>query len=492
MKEHHTDEVLHVIDGWLNEFESAGNSDRAFKINMLFALSDFQIQLSNHIIQCEIIDSEFTAVLGHITDWFFENYVNMIDEIAEAAAVNAGEIQQYLSDISQEIDKLIEAFDSEDGDPDDERVYRAELFADLSSIHAMFAGDDFIALRIDENEARLNELTEVIILIEEESIIDSERLAVIYDMIGLLFEEYIDTDQTATLDADNILEKINTLLVMQRIWFEVHYSWLIDEIADMDAEDEYDGETVKNKIGGLELVKQFVEDDGVVSTEFLHSINEQIERLIEDYESDLVLIAERIKQRDAEEAARIAAANRNNARTPASTSNNRTGTSNTNTSSNNTSSNTSSNNTSGSSSGTGSSNTSGSGSGSATVTDNRYPSITSNCREMLARLVRLEAPNDGADGKQAVAEVVLNRMVSSRWSHANTVAEVINDDKWGVQFTVKDIIWTERGNPASSDYAAVDRALSGSNILGREYVFFNTRPVTQIDVIWIGSHAFSK
>jgi len=124
--------------------------------------------------------------------------------------------------------------------------------------------------------------------------------------------------------------------------------------------------------------------------------------------------------------------------------------------------------------------------------NNRYPAITANCREMLARLVNLEAGNEGADGKQAVAEVVLNRMVSSRWNHANTVEQIIFDDRWGIQFTVRDLIWTERGAPSSSDFSAVDRALGGPNILSRDYLFFATRPITQNDVIWIGNHAFSK
>jgi len=134
-----------------------------------------------------------------------------------------------------------------------------------------------------------------------------------------------------------------------------------------------------------------------------------------------------------------------------------------------------------------------SSSGNASAThNNNYPAISSNCREVLARLVRLEAGGESANGKQAVAEVVLNRMVSSRWNHANTVEEVVFDTKWGVQFTVKDSIWTERGTPSSSDYAAVDRALAGPNILSRDYMYFATRAITQNDVIWIGNHAFSK
>jgi len=134
-----------------------------------------------------------------------------------------------------------------------------------------------------------------------------------------------------------------------------------------------------------------------------------------------------------------------------------------------------------------------SGSGNVSASgNNNYPSISSNCREMLARLVRLEAGSESANGKQAVAEVVLNRVLSSRWNHANTVEEVIFDTKWGVQFSVKDNIWTERGTPSSSDYAAVDRALGGPNVLTKDYVFFALTPRSQIDILWIGAHAFSK
>jgi len=493
MIEYRTGEVLHVIDEKRSEFVSADESDRTHKINVFMALADFQTQIVDHDIQdiqFEVIDSELNDVLSQIIDWFYNSYVSIVNEITVEAAEDISEVQQYISELSAEIDSISdyfsgEEFDSDDIDAFDERSHRAELFAQLSNMYEVFMDEDFISLILDANEERINELTEVINLIEDESILDSERVAGLYEVINSLVEDFTDTDQSATIEASNIKHRFETELLLQRIWFEEHYLLLIDEISTMDREDEYDRDTVKNQIEELKLIMQFIEDDEVVCFDFLLPVNEQIEQLIEEYEADLAAIEERIKQREIAAAnaaaAATAAANRRNNTTTSSTAGNRTGTNNS--------------NTSGSSSGSGSNNnnTGSSTSGNtSTRVNNNYPSITSNCREMLARLVKLEAPNEGADGKQAVAEVVLNRMVSSRWSHANTVEEVIFDDKWGVQFTVKDRIWTDRGNPSSSDFAAVDRALGGSNILSRSYVFFNTRPVTQNDVVWIGAHAFSK
>jgi spore germination cell wall hydrolase CwlJ-like protein len=498
--EHRTDEVIHVIGEKLNEFVSADASDRNHKINVFMVLADFHTQIGDHDIQLDRIDSELNVALSQIVDWFYNSYISIVNEIAEEVNEDISEVQQYLADLSAGIDSISEYFsgdslfsedfDAGDIDTGDERLLRAEVFAELYSMYEMFIEDDFIPLRLDANEERINELTEVLSLSEDESIIDSERIAGLHDMISSLVEEFTDTDQSAATEAGNIISRFEAELSLQRIWFEEYYLSLIDEISNMVREDEYDEVTVQSQIEELRLVMQFIEDDAVLSLDVFLLINEQIEQLLGEYESDLAIIEERIKERDLAAAAAATAANRRNTATAPSSTGSRTGASTNNTSGSGSSSN---NNTSGSGSGTNNSNSSGSSSGSMPArSNNNYPSISSDCREMLARLVRLEAPNEGADGKQAVAEVVLNRMVSSRWSHANTVEEVINDDKWGVQFTVRDRIWTDRGNPSSSDYAAVDRALGGSNVLSRAYVFFNTRPVTQNDVIWIGVHAFSK
>ncbi|MCL2662690.1 MAG: cell wall hydrolase [Oscillospiraceae bacterium] len=547
--EYRTDEVLLVIDEKLNEFVSADESDRSHKISLLEALADFQTQISDHDIQFDRIDSELNVVRSQIVDWFYENYVSMISEIAQKAGGDIYEVEQYLLVISEEIDRLSENFFSDDIpiedflfedilteesigedipiedilaeesisdelliediysddiDSFDERLYKAEIYTELINTYEMFADDDFIALRLGANEMRIDELATVINLVEEESIVDRERVAGLYDMINTLIEGFADADRATAIEAGNIIQRFETELSLQRMWFEEHYFSLINEIVDLDREDEYDDVTVKTQIEALELIKLLIESDGLVGDDFLLLISEHIEELIDVYEIELAAIEERIKQRDiaaaaAAAAAVAAAASRRNTSSSSSNAGSRTGSNSNNTSGSDSGSNNnasgsdsgSSNNASGSDSGSNNNTGSNSGSSSASV-NNNYPSISSNCREMLARLVRLEAPNESADGKQAVAEVVLNRMVSSRWSHANTVEEVIFDDKWGVQFTVKDLIWTDRGNPSSSDVAAVDRALGGSNVLGRSYVFFNTRPVTQVDVIWIGLHAFSK
>jgi len=479
MKEYHTNKVLTAIDGWLNVFESGEIKDRNDKINAFNELSDYQLQLINHLIQCDTIDSEFTGAFSQIVDWFYNNYLKMIDEIVKEADENIGEIEQYFSGLTSNIDMLNALTSSSDNDMSEIRAYRAEIITRFNNMFKMLEEDDFISLSIDENEAHIKKLIEIISLMEHEGIIDNERFIILNEMINSLVEIYSNTEHAIEDEINDIHDKLETGLSSQTIWFEGHYLSLIDEISGMERKDEYDDATVKKQIKELELVIQFIEDDAVVSNDFLAGANEQVMQLTEEYETELALITELIKKRDeaakaAAAAAAAAAARRNNA----AANSNSSGTSSGNTSTGN----------SGSSS-------SGTQNQSSTVTashNNRYPSISANCREMLARLVKLEAPNESADGKQAVAEVVLNRMISSRWNHANTVEEVIFDTRWGVQFTVKDLVWTERGTPRAADYAAVDRALAGPNVLSKEYMSFSMSAGNKVDVIWIGLHAFGK
>lgn len=55
---------------------------------------------------------------------------------------------------------------------------------------------------------------------------------------------------------------------------------------------------------------------------------------------------------------------------------------------------------------------------------------------LLSALIFSEAGNQPYKGKVAVGEVVLNRVKSNVFSHANSIKEVIYDTKWGVQFSV--------------------------------------------------------
>jgi len=512
-------------------FSSAGESNRSDRINAFLALIEHRSQLDNHIIQCEVIDSEFDDVLSRITDWFYNSYVLKVNEIAKKADINTGEILQYYTDISADIDKLNGYFYSSDSisvddpdydpdsdteyDPGDDRAFKAGLFAELSNMYTMFTQDDYVTLKIDENKALIQELGDILNLVEHEGIIGNEGIKTLSDMVNEVTHEYSETDQIAAAEAEIITGRFETGITLQRVWFKEHYTQLVVEISSADREDEYDNVTVSNQISELGYVKQFIDDDNVVSNDFHASINGQIDQLIQDYETELVSINERIEQRDtaaAAAAASAAAASRRN--TAASSTNNRTGSGSTGSSNSSSSSGSSSSSSASSGSASGSSGSSSSSSNNSSSSssstsgtqnqsntgstsaigghNNNYPSISSNCREMLARLVKLEAPNECANGKQAVAEVVLNRMISSRWSHATTVEEVIFDTKWGVQFTVKDLVWTDRGTPRAADYSAVDRALAGPNVLSKDYMFFNMSAGNHTDVLWIGLHAFRK
>ena len=100
----------------------------------------------------------------------------------------------------------------------------------------------------------------------------------------------------------------------------------------------------------------------------------------------------------------------------------------------------------------------------------RYAPITEDERELLARLVFLEAGSVSAQCQQACAEVVLNRVASEDFP--DTVAEVIYDTTGGVQFTPAARI---SGTTATeAQYEAVDAALYGEYLLDQDVVYFST------------------
>lgn len=86
----------------------------------------------------------------------------------------------------------------------------------------------------------------------------------------------------------------------------------------------------------------------------------------------------------------------------------------------------------------------------------------------LAALIWLEAQGEPADGQQAVAEVVLNRVLSDEFP--DTVHGVIYDTKYGVQFTpYKRVAST---TPTEAQYEAVHNALYGDLILDEDVLYF--------------------
>ena len=116
----------------------------------------------------------------------------------------------------------------------------------------------------------------------------------------------------------------------------------------------------------------------------------------------------------------------------------------------------------------------------------RYGSLllTADEIETLARLVRLEAEGESFSGQQAVAEVVLNRVVSKIFP--NNVYDVVYQSG---QFTpARSIPYTAA---TQTQYDAVQAALKGPNILPMGVCYFATSMNGRTQAWgWIGNHCF--
>lgn len=106
----------------------------------------------------------------------------------------------------------------------------------------------------------------------------------------------------------------------------------------------------------------------------------------------------------------------------------------------------------------------------------------------LASLVYLEARGESKEGQQAVAEVVLNRVIDEDFP--NNIHDVIFDTKYGVQFSPYELV--PYTTPTEEQYEAVNNALYGNNILDRTVVYFATAPINSDIYITIGNHVFCR
>lgn len=113
----------------------------------------------------------------------------------------------------------------------------------------------------------------------------------------------------------------------------------------------------------------------------------------------------------------------------------------------------------------------------------RYPDITESERDMIAALVYLEARGECIEGQQAVAEVVLNRVLSEYFP--DTIEKVIYQEN---QFTPAQYIAITV--PTQTQYDVVDAAMSGNSILPLEVIYFSTS--AQNSRVWgaIENHVF--
>lgn len=115
----------------------------------------------------------------------------------------------------------------------------------------------------------------------------------------------------------------------------------------------------------------------------------------------------------------------------------------------------------------------------------RYPDIqlTYEERQLLARVIWVEAQGECEEGQQAVAEVVLNRMASPNFG--DTLKGVIYAEG---QF--RSVPYLEDAEPHQAQYEAIERAIYGPYILPEDVVHFATYPTN--DNVWgqIGGHIF--
>lgn len=120
----------------------------------------------------------------------------------------------------------------------------------------------------------------------------------------------------------------------------------------------------------------------------------------------------------------------------------------------------------------------------------RYSSVTMTADERLelTGVIQLEAGNQCAEGQQAVAEVVLNRVISPEFP--DTVHDVLHqgEDTSRPQFsTIGNLALAD---PAAAQYDAIDAALYGPSILPEDVVFFSRNG--ENDRVWgkIQDHVF--
>lgn len=106
-------------------------------------------------------------------------------------------------------------------------------------------------------------------------------------------------------------------------------------------------------------------------------------------------------------------------------------------------------------------------------------------REILAKIVDLEAGNQGDIGQQAVVEVVFNRVYSPEFPC--TVLDVLSQRR---QFSTWPYV--NKGRPDARVYANIDIVISGqSNILPYNTLYFSTRPFKRKTVqVKIQDHYF--
>lgn len=112
--------------------------------------------------------------------------------------------------------------------------------------------------------------------------------------------------------------------------------------------------------------------------------------------------------------------------------------------------------------------------------------LTMDERELLARMVWVEARGEPFEGQQAVAEVVLNRLVASNFQ--DSIESIIM-----AQGQFNSARFLDEAEPIQTQYEAVEHALKGPYVLPINTVYFGQTPSSNGSVWgWIGGHCFSR
>lgn len=109
--------------------------------------------------------------------------------------------------------------------------------------------------------------------------------------------------------------------------------------------------------------------------------------------------------------------------------------------------------------------------------------LTMDEREMLARMVWVEARGESEEGQQAVAEVVLNRLYAGNFQ--SSIESIIM-----AQGQFNSAKFLDDAEPNQTQYEAVERALKGPYVLPITVVYFAREPVNTMVWGWIGGHCF--
>ncbi len=115
----------------------------------------------------------------------------------------------------------------------------------------------------------------------------------------------------------------------------------------------------------------------------------------------------------------------------------------------------------------------------------RYPGIelTQADRDLMAKLIYMEAQSEPFEGQQAIAEVILNRLVAGNFQ--SSIHNIIHAQN---QFLSSDSLHLAK--PTHIQYEAIERALNGPYVVPIDVVFFASYAVSEN--VWgtIGNHVF--